>query len=162
MHLVAVPNTKQSLARGIGEAHRLYTRMINFELGVRGYLFQGRFASFPMDEVYLLAAARYVERNPVRARMVKQGWDYRWSSARLHVGLRRNDPLVQDRTLLGLLDDWRAFLRVEPQEIGDLRRAARTGRPCGSRSFIRDAERICRRRLRPGRRGPKKKAGKHR
>lgn len=161
VHLIAVPKTKQSLARGIGEAHRLYTRMINFELGVRGYLFQGRFSSYPMDEVYLLAAARYVERNPVRAHMVRQAWDYRWSSARFHVGLRRTDPLVKDRTLLGLVHDWRSFLRVEPDEIGDLRRAVRTGRPCGSATFIRKAERICGRRLRLGRPGrPEKKAKK--
>ncbi len=34
-----------SLAKGFGEAHRLYTRMKNFRLDVRGHLFQGRFAS---------------------------------------------------------------------------------------------------------------------
>ena len=53
--------------RAIGEAHRRYTRRINFREKWRGYLWQGRFASFVMDEPYLLAAARYVELNPVRA-----------------------------------------------------------------------------------------------
>ena len=44
---------------------------INFREKWRGYLWQGRFASFVMDEPYLLAAARYVELNPVRARLVR-------------------------------------------------------------------------------------------
>ncbi len=66
VHLIAVPRTEQGLRRAIGEAHRRYTRRINFREKWRGYLWQGRFASFIMDEPYLLAAARYVELNPVR------------------------------------------------------------------------------------------------
>ena len=58
---IAVPRTEESLRRAIGEAHRRYTRKINFRQKWRGYLWQGRFASFVMDEPYLLAAARYVE-----------------------------------------------------------------------------------------------------
>ena len=69
IHLIAVPDREESLARAIGEAHRRYTRRINFREGWRGHLWQERFASFPMDEKYLLAAACYVEMNPVQA-----GW----------------------------------------------------------------------------------------
>jgi len=39
VHLLAIPEHSDSLARAIGEAHRLYTRMINFREGVRGFLF---------------------------------------------------------------------------------------------------------------------------
>jgi putative transposase len=67
VHIVAVPEGENSLARGIGETHRKYSRMIHFREGWRGYLWQGRFSSFPLDEQYLYAAVRYVERNPVRA-----------------------------------------------------------------------------------------------
>ena len=70
VHLIAVPKTEDGLRRAIGEAHRRYTRRINFREQWRGYLWQGRFASFIMDEPYLLAAARYVELNPVRAKLV--------------------------------------------------------------------------------------------
>ncbi len=62
-HLIAVPAAERSLRRAIGEAHRRYTRRINFREKWRGYLWQGRFASFVTDEPYLLAAARYVELN---------------------------------------------------------------------------------------------------
>ena len=58
VHLIAVPKTEDGLRRAIGEAHRRYTRRINFREKWRGYLWQGRFASFIMDEPYLLAAAR--------------------------------------------------------------------------------------------------------
>jgi len=54
-HLIAVPASEQGLRRAVGEAHRRYTRRINFRKKWRGYLWQGRFASFVMDEPYLLA-----------------------------------------------------------------------------------------------------------
>ena len=69
VHLIVVPQSAESLRRAIGEAHRRYTRRINFREGWRGHLGQGRFASFVMDEDQLLTAARYVEFNPVRARI---------------------------------------------------------------------------------------------
>ena len=59
-HLVAVPSCEEGLRWAIGEAHRRYSRRINFREKWRGYLRQGRFASFVMDEPYLPAATRYV------------------------------------------------------------------------------------------------------
>ena len=64
-HLIVVPRAAASLRRAIGEAHRRYTRWINFREGWRGHLRQGRFATCVRDEDYLLIAARYVELNPV-------------------------------------------------------------------------------------------------
>ncbi len=58
VHLIAVPQTEEGLARAIGEAHRRYNRRINFREKWRGHLWQERFASFPMDETHLLVAAR--------------------------------------------------------------------------------------------------------
>ena len=79
VHLLAVPTSESGLREAIGEAHRRYTRRVNFREGWRGHLWQGRFASFVMDEPYLLAAARYVELNPVRAKLVSDPAQYRWS-----------------------------------------------------------------------------------
>ena len=76
VHLIAVPKYKNSLAKGIGQAHRNYTWLINSREGWRGYLWQGRFSSYPMDERYLYTAVRYTERNPVRAGLVKKAQDY--------------------------------------------------------------------------------------
>jgi putative transposase len=70
VHLIVPPNKQSNLSRAIGEMHRRYTRMINFRNRWKGYLWQGRFASFPMDENWLLKAAAYVELNPVKAGIV--------------------------------------------------------------------------------------------
>ena len=64
VHLIAVPETADGLRRAIGETHRRYTCEINEREDWRGYLWQGRFASFPMDQSYLLAAACYIELIP--------------------------------------------------------------------------------------------------
>jgi putative transposase len=154
VHFIAVPKEEASFARGFGEAHRKYTRMKNFADGVRGYLFQGRFSSCVLDERHLIAAAHYVETNPVRAGMVKAAWDYPWSSAAYHTDQAETDTLVADRTLLGLVEDWQTFLAdAENRQPEALRLATRTGRPAGDPSFIESLEHLTGRTLKPGKRG---------
>ena len=160
-HVVAVPETPDGLRRAIGEAHRRYTAEINRREHWTGYLWQGRFASSPMDERYTLAAARYVELNPVYAGLVARVDDYRWSSARAHL-IGRDDGLVSVRPLLARVDDWSAFLAqsVPPEVVSKLRRHANTGRPLGSEQFIDDLEQKLGRALRPQKGGrPRKIAG---
>ena len=157
VHLVAVPEQAQSLARGIGEAHKRYTRYVNFRQGVRGYLFQGRFFSCPLDERHLVAAIRYAERNPVRAGLTAQAWEYPWSSAAYHVGMAQTDPVVDGRGVRDLIGerDWEALLRADPPETAFLRRSTRTGRPCGDDRFVARAEEHTGRRLYRLKPGPK-------
>jgi putative transposase len=64
VHLIMVPADEFGLRGALGEAHRRYTRMINFRESWKGHLWQERFHSFVMDERYLLAAVRYVEVDP--------------------------------------------------------------------------------------------------
>jgi putative transposase len=155
VHLVAVPRQEDSLAKGIGEAHRRYTRFVNFREGWRGYLFQGRFHSFPLEGDYSLGAVRYVLRNPVRAGLVREPWDYRWSSARWFIGARTDDSLAVPSDLFADITDRRSFLLQEEEAITEFRRHARTGRPLGSESFLVHLERSTGRDLLPKRRGPK-------
>jgi len=156
IHLIAVPSKEDGLRCAIGEAHRRYTRRINFREKWRGYLWQGRFASFVMDEPYLLAAARYVELNPLRAGLVSNPWDWPWSSARAHLAAE-DDQLVKVAPLLAMIGDWRAFLRsaMPEDELRDIRRHARTGRPLGDEAFLSRLEDIVGRVLKPQKRGPK-------
>ena len=146
VHLVMVPPEERSLAAAVGEAHKRYTRFRNFSEGVRGYLFQGRFGSCVLDERHLLAAARYVELNPVRAGLVERAEAWPWSSARYHLGQAESDLLVADRTLLGLVPDakgWRELLAEEDEEAeARLRRATRSSRPAGGEDFIRRVEKL--------------------
>ena len=158
VHLIVVPEAEQSLAHGLGETHRRYTRRVNFREGWRGYLWQGRFGSVPLDEPHLLAAMRYVECNPVAAGMVARAADYPWSSARAHV-TRTSDPLLSPCFLTDTITDWAEFL-VIPEETALTRRLelhVRTGRPLGSPAFIAQIERSLRRSVQPQRRGPKAK-----
>ncbi|PIU19446.1 MAG: transposase [Elusimicrobia bacterium CG08_land_8_20_14_0_20_59_10] len=154
IHLIAIPPRTDSLARAIGEAHRLYTKSVNARLGVCGYLFQGRFYSCPMDTRHTVAAAAYMERNPVRTGMCAKAWEYPWSSARLHIGLLARDPLIDNNDFIETPESWRIFLEKEPAMQEGFRKNFRTGRPLGSPEFLAQAEHLTNRILRvqlPGR-----------
>lgn len=164
VHLLAVPSSETALARAIGEAHRRYTWQLNRRIGASGYLFQGRFASCPLDEAHLGAAARYVLLNPVRAHLAQHAVDYRWSSAAFHAGATSSDALVERNDLLGILPDaraWRQLMESESsaKQQSELRQFTRTGRPGGANAFVERAEAICGRELTTKKRGPKPKFG---
>ena len=158
IHLIATPSSEDGLRWAIGQTHQRYTRRINFREKWRGYLWQGRFASFVMDEPYLLAAARYIELNPVRARLVSLAADWRWSSARAHL-CGQDDCLVKVAPLLAMVADWNALLdsAVPEEELAELRRHVRTGRPLGDETFVGRLEEMVGRTLKPQKRGPKPK-----
>ncbi len=157
VHFIAVPQEGDSLRVAIGEAHRRYTRMINFRQGWRGHLWQERFASFVMDEQYLIAATRYIEINPVKSGLVREPEEYAWSSARAHIE-KRDDNLVKVIPLLELVDDWKSFLSdaVQDDERKLIHTHERTGRPLGSKAFIQKLETRLGRVLCKQKPGPKK------
>jgi len=157
VHMIAVPESEQGLSKAIGEAHRRYTRMINLREHWTGYLWQGRFASFPMDENYLLAAVRYVEMNPVRAKMVNLPEEWRWSSASAHLS-GMNDQLVKVRPMLDRVSDWRELLASGgDRSHEEVRKHERTGRPLGHESFVHRISQLLGRDLEIKRAGRKKK-----
>ena len=159
VHLIAMPDSKEGLAHGVGEAHRRYTRYINFKKSWKGYLWQGRFASFPMDEDYLLASVRYVELNPLRAKLVKKAEDYRWSSARAHLA-GKNDILVKVQPMLDRVENWSELLASGDQaSFDELRMHERTGRPLGQDSFVERMSLLAGRPLGKKKPGPKRKDG---
>ncbi|MBT3180984.1 MAG: transposase [Deltaproteobacteria bacterium] len=157
VHLVVVPRNVAGLAKGIGDTHRSYSRRVNFREGWRGYLWQGRFSSCPMDEPHLYRAVRYVERNPVRAKMVIKAEDYIWSSAQAHVLARDDVCLSGDEREILEIDDWMAYLRDADDEIylRAFRRSSRTGRALGDDNFIDKLEALTGRVLRKNKPGPK-------
>ena len=159
VHLIAVPDDENSLAKAIGEAHRRYTRHINFRKGWRGHLWQGRFASYPMDDVYLIVATRYIELNPVKARLVSKPELWKYSSAASHV-YGKEDILLSRTSLLNeMVDDWKEFLSLTPseQDIKMLQLHERTGRPLGSDGFLTRIEKSVGRLLKPKKPGRKPK-----
>ena len=160
VHLILTPQDEAGLGLAVGEAHRRYTNFVNARGRWTGHLFQSRFASVAMDEDHLLAAARYVPMNPVRARLVSRPEDWPWSSARAHLA-RRDDGLVLTRPLLDRVGDFATFLAnaENPVAIASLRAAETTGRPLGPQDFIRGLERRLGRKLARGQPGPARKPG---
>lgn len=141
IHLVAVPTRDDGLQSVLKPLHMRYAQRINRARGWKGHLWQGRFFSSPLDDAYLRAAVRYVERNPVRAGMARHAEDYRWSSAASHCG-KRIDGLLNLESVwskqLSVMEDWSAWLSEgdEAEEIQMLRRNVDKGLPCGSEGFI--------------------------
>ncbi len=158
VHFIAVPKTEYSFAKGIGETHRKYTIIINAREDWKGYLWQGRFISFPMDETYLYAAIRYVERNPVRASIVSKAEDYPWSSALAHVA-KKNDVLINGQENILKIEDWGAYLQEKDDEdfIKQIEFHEKTGRPFGSDVFLRKLELVTKRKILPQSPGRKRK-----
>lgn len=159
VHLVLNPADPDGLRRALSKVHRQYAGHVHARQKKTGHFWQGRFGAVAMDEAHLAAALRYVALNPVRARLVKQAQDWRWSSARAHLnacedGVTSLKPVL-DRfpRFANLLDDAELDALVAP-----LRRAETIGRPLGDESFVAQLEAALKRKLRPSPRGPKPKA----
>ena len=161
VHVVAVPQAADSLARTLRDAHQAYAVYQNRRQDQNGHLWQGRFFSCVLDDLHQWAAVRYVEQNPVRAGLVERCEDYEWSSAAAHCGLRADPLLARDFPPPGLIDDWAGWLAVmKADEAKALRRQTKTGRPCGPSTFVERLENLLGRALRPGKRGRRWKSNR--
>jgi len=144
VHFVVVPKEETSLAHCFGSLHTRYSRRINSREKWRGSIWQGRFASCPLDKTHAWHAVRYVERNPVRASLVVDAWKYEWSSAAFHVGAKPSDRLLKTPNLAALsVTDWRAYLATADDDatLANLRRETMSGRPASSAAFLKKIER---------------------
>jgi putative transposase len=159
VHHVAVPEREDSLGKTVKEAHGEYSKYFNIKYGLAGHAWQGRFKSFPMEWNHCRNTIRYVERNPVRAGMVKRAEEYLWSSAAAHCCLR-DDPLLSGECpLASEIANWSEWLNEPDDETvcEVIRRHTRIGRPLGSNDFLCRLERETGRRLLPQKRGRKTK-----
>jgi putative transposase len=108
----------------------------HYQTAGTGHLYQGRFKSFPVqDDDHLYTLLRYVERNPLRAGLVRRAEDWRWCSL-AHRQERAGDrvaPLLHPWPL-PLPADWveRVNRPETGAELADLRESVSRGRPYGS------------------------------
>ncbi|MCL4469354.1 MAG: transposase [Deltaproteobacteria bacterium] len=93
VHFVCVPLADDALARTFNTLHMRYSRYFHNKKGLKGHLWQGRSFSCALDERHLRAAVRYVENNPVRAKIVDSLERYKWSSTLGHMN-RGTDPIL--------------------------------------------------------------------
>jgi putative transposase len=164
VHLIVLPEKKESLSRAIGQTHFHYTRFFNERYHRTGHLWQNRFYSCALDTPRLGSAMRYVERNPVRSGLCRKPWNYPWSSASIHT----QSPSAPSG---GVLDrktwnryfsesDWKEIVDARDSKavVDEIRAKTRNGHPWGSRQFILRAGKILGRKiiLRKAGRPPKK------
>jgi putative transposase len=146
VHLLLTPEADSSLSRLMQALGRRYVAWFNKRHARTGTLWEGRFRSSVIEsEHYLFACSRYIELNPVRAGLVADPADYRWSSYGHHVGLRA-DPLIREHPLIWSLgntpfDRQIAYRRLfdQPglaQDTEALRAGVQGGWAVGTGTFI--------------------------
>ena len=153
VHLIVVGKERSSLARAIGNSHRRYASQLNQAMEWTGHLWENRFFSTPLDDRHLWAAVRYVENNPVRARLAASAEEFGASSARAHALAIRDSLLAPNRPFPGSIPNWSVWLaagltdRDDERRIQTIRANSRTGRPSGDATFVRSLELSLGRRL---------------
>ena len=163
VHLLATPTTNGSVAAMMQDVGRRYVRFFNDSHERTGTLWEGRYKSCLVDsETYLLACHRYIESNPVRAGLVAQPLEFRWSS-HAHYALGADNPLLTPHEVFNQLaaDDSsrrRAFRSlfgqaIETQVIERIRTHTKQGWPLGSDSFLQHVEAVLGRNAKPPKRG---------
>jgi len=157
-HLLLEPAREDSLGRCLHGTTFRYAQHFNLKYGRSGRLWQNRYFSCTVDkEEYLWVVARYIEKNPVRAKMVKKAEDWKWSSARAHIKGMRDDILsFPDWLNESEREEYGRFIMEEGKE-DEIRKATSTGRPLGKVDFYKRLEKLLKRRLIPRRGGRPRK-----
>ncbi len=165
VHLLATPATAESLPRTMQTLGRRFVRAINARYRRTGTLWEGRYRAAPIDtEDYFIACCRYIELNPVRARMVEHPRQYRWSSYRAHAEgkedalaafhpvWRRLGRGVEARRLA-----YRDLIKekLDPGFMEALRAATNGGWALGGERFREEIAAAAQRRVAPLPRGPR-------
>ena len=96
IHLLAVPQHGSSLAKTMQKTSLTFTQFINRKYKRTGRLWECRFHSSLVDkDSYLWAVCRYIERNPVRAKIVNNPIHYKWSSAKSNTSESEKNNLIE-------------------------------------------------------------------
>ena len=142
VHWVVIPERVDSLPRFFRHLQGRYAQAVNARRGHAGHLWHNRYFACALDQSHLWTAIRYVELNPVRAGMVKNPVDYKWSSAASHL----TGPGSEQADLLdwafwrehGEATGWREVLQGmdDSLTVGNLRAATYSGKPFGSEPFL--------------------------
>jgi putative transposase len=145
-HLLLRPGPGQSTSRILQSLTIAHTWRYHRRHHTVGHVWQGRFRSpVIQDDEHLLVVLRYIEANPLRAGMVADPAEYRWSSYQAH-GLGHSDPLlspIPEFEALGRSPSerqarWRRKVKAaqHQDEIDRVRSSLRTGKPLGTPEFV--------------------------
>ncbi|ODS34744.1 MAG: hypothetical protein SCARUB_00004 [Candidatus Scalindua rubra] len=139
IHLLVKPLGEESLFKMMQGITLCYTQYFNRKNKRTGRLWECRYHSTIIDgEKYLWAVSHYIEKNPVRAGIVKNAEDYPYSSARAHILGESNVLLSEPLFDEGEVSSYRRFIVGEEDKVSlnDIRRQTRLGKPLGDRGFL--------------------------
>jgi putative transposase len=145
VHLLAIPERREALARAMKRTQADYSQRLNYREGRRsGHLWQARFYSCPIGGDALWTVLRYIEQNPVRANLVERAEQWNWSSAAVHCGLQPA-PQWLSMACWGRFwtpARWQSVLARGPDErmAAAVRVATRHGLPLGTPEFVAECE----------------------
>jgi len=163
VHLLAKPLEDISLYKMMQGLTLCYTQHVNRTYKRTGRLWESRYHSCIVDkDKYLWAVARYIEQNPIRAKIVSRAEEFPYSSARAHINGIKDEVLGEELFTEGQRKDYSKLVSSlgSEDEVIEIRLYTRTGRPLGSEQFISKMEKKLQRRFTlksPGR--PKKERG---
>jgi putative transposase len=138
VHFIAFAQDDTSFAKTINTAHLRYARYFNQKNDRVGHLWQGRYYSCILDNAHLLAALRYVERNPVRAKMVVKPWEWVWSSTREHLDLEKQGIIsLESMSSYVSVPSWKEYIDIDdrPVDLLEIRRQTFSWRAWADDSF---------------------------
>jgi putative transposase len=156
IHAILVPSDEDGLLAALAATHRRYAGLINARRKRTGHFWQGRYGAAVLDEPHLEAAFRYILINPVKAKLVAQPQDWRWSSAPAYLK-SRDDGLTTTAPMRSRIPSMKTFLGNDGIELEEhmISPNETIGRPRGDEAFIRKLEKATGRELRARKRGPK-------
>lgn len=124
VHLLLTPTQPMALGRLMQALGRRYVMWFNRRHVRTGTLWEGRYRACVIEsEHYLFACSRYIEMNPVRAGLVTDPAEYRWSSYAHHIGLRP-EPVVSEHPLIWSLGNTPFERQVAYRRLFDRESAA--------------------------------------
>ena len=138
-HLV-VENSSGRMSEFFKQLNSQYATFFRTQVGGKGYVFQDRFNStLIQDDSYLQQAIAYILRNPVRAGICSNAYDYKWSSTTAYFSNGIKDKIVDNVFVDELFGSRNSFnQRLElSQELPILK--TRYGQILGEESFIKTA-----------------------
>ena len=140
-HLLLYPENDGDMGlfmHWLTNAHTRRVHSLTETIGT-GPLYQGRYKSFmAKTDAHLLTVLKYIERNPVRARMVRQAENWRWGSAWLRAnGISKQKNLLSESPV-DLPRNYRAWVNTPDSEkdLEDLRESVNRGAPYGSARWV--------------------------
>jgi putative transposase len=157
VHLLIRPNLEESLAKIMQGVSLCYTQYFNRRYKKTGRLWESRYHSCIVDkERYLWMVARYIEQNPVRAKIVRNAENYSYSSARAHITGEEDKILGEALFSEDERSEYIRFIKasIPEKEITAIRKATRTGVPLGNEKFIKQIKKVLKRgfgKMSPGR-----------